>query len=429
MDFCKLWSFNTENTRMKAIIYMPGLGTSFTDQSLATFSNRYAKALDINDPQEQKKFQIKFREEQFGIDGSLTTKIAAIHEEVNGKTNHIIDIYEFNYTNELTQSFKQKNVLLKIFSLTAIILINFPKIVLRAIFSIFKKVGGVSEASPFQFIYAGLILLLLAFFGLLLVASFPVTLGSMVPAESLPEFNNFLENYWMGNRVQDIYDLLRNKAKYIIGFFALFYLVVPDLKLFVIEMATEFICIIRYFSTGRNRLNLTGKFEELLEKVSEENNKYENVSVMAYSFGSVIALDTIFPMKGATSFRVSNKITELVTIGCPFDFINLYWRSYFGHREYQSNTIANWFNVYSTTDILSSNFRKDGKEADAQHSVSTKGIVPTNIPFNVLSKQHYNPFRVLMLSGLRAHGMYWEEQVNSASCFTSLVAHQQQITE
>lgn len=412
---------------MKAIIYMPGLGANFTDQSLSVFANRYTKALDINDPDERKKFQIKFREEAFGIDGNLVTKIAGIYEQSNQDSKHIIDIYELDYVNELTQSFRRKNILSKIFSLTAIIAINFPKIIIQSIVSIFKKVGGVSEASPFQFIYAGFILLLLATFGLLLIASFPVTLGNMVPAESLPEFNNFLENYWLGNRINDFYIFLSDKAKYIIGFFALFYLVMPDFKLFVIEMATEFICIIRYFSTGRNRLNLTGKFEELLEKVAEDNDKYEDVSVMAYSFGSVIALDTIFPMTGSTSFRVSNKITELVTIGCPYDFIHLYWRSYYAHREYTSETIKNWYNIYSTVDILSSNFRKDGKEAPAQHSVTQNGIKPTNIPFNVLAEQHYNPIRVIMLAGLRAHGMYWEEQLNSASCFTSLVARQQKI--
>lgn len=407
---------------MEAIIYMPGLGSSFTDQSIASFAHRYVKAVDINDPNEKKKFCIKVREENFGIDGGLKTQVAAVYEELNQESKHIIDIYEFSYIDELTSSFKKNNLVYKTFMLSTILFLNVPKVAYHTIRRIFRKRGGISEGSSGQFMYAAFILMLLAAFGLLLVASFPVAIGDLVDLKHLPAFNNFLEKYWLGRRIEEAYILMRGKAEYLIGFFALFYLVMPDFKLFVTEMATEFICMIRYFSAGKNRLNLTGKFEELLEKVAEEEKDYDQVTVMAYSFGTMVALDTIFPMTGATSFRVADKITNLVTIGCPFDFVRLYWKSYFAEREYKSSTIKNWYNVYSTTDILSSNFRKDNKEGAADRSVTDMAIVPTNLPFNVLPKKRFNPIGFIMLSGIRAHGMYWEDQLNSASCLTTLVA-------
>lgn len=413
---------------MKAIIYMPGLGTSFTDQSVETFAQRYAKAIDINDPEVKKKYSAKFRDENFGTDGSLTTKVAAIFEANGADQKHIIDVYEFSYIDELTRGFKKQNVFTKILNLFTILIGNMPKVAYYTLRRFWNKTGGISEGSSGQFLYAAFILFVLAASGIILIASFPVALGDMMEVKNNEALTDFLTSTYLGNFIDWSFTKVRGWSEYMIGLFALFYLFMPDLKIFILEMATEFICMIKYFSIGKNRLNLIGKFEEILEYVAESENDYDSVEVIAYSFGSVLAIDTIFPMKGATSARVAEKLDRLVTIGCPFDFINLYWKRYYEAREYKSSTIQSWHNIYSTTDILSSNFRPDSIEGEAQRSVTTNAIMPINVPFNVLSKDRYNPIRFLMLAGIKAHGMYWEDQVNSASCFTSLVAHQQQLT-
>ena len=412
---------------MEAIIYIPGMGTNFSDQSLGTFAHRYAKALDINDPDEKKKFNIKIREESFGIDESLKTNVAAIHENSSEGTKHIIDIYEFQYVDELTESFRKKNVFNKTLILSSVIFPNIPKIIGYSFRAIFKKTrGGISEGNPGQFIYAFGILTLLASFGLLLILSFPAAFDKMVEVNKLPaDVQLFFTDYWVGRKLYILYQGLKGISEYVIGFFALFYLFAPNFKTFIAEMATEFISLIRYLSVGKNRLNLTGKFEELLEKVSEADEEYDDVTVISYSFGSVIAIDTIFPMKGSTSYRVSDKLSTLVTIGCPYDFINMYWRHYYSDREFESNTLKRWYNIYSQTDILSSNFRKDNKEGSSQYSITEKGIVPINIPYHVLGYQKHGFQSTVKLTGLRAHGMYWEDQRNSASCFTSLIALRQ----
>uniref|UniRef100_UPI00404796B9 hypothetical protein n=3 Tax=Roseivirga sp. TaxID=1964215 RepID=UPI00404796B9 len=407
---------------MEAIIFMPGLGSGLNDQSLNAFAYRYVKAVDINDPDEKKKFSIKVREENYGVDGSLKTKVAAVYQEFNQTTEQVIDIYEFDYIEQLTADFKRKNVISKILMLSAILVINIPKTIYFNLKRLFSKTGGISEGNTGQFLYASFILFLLAFFGLLLIASFPVAITDLVNEKYLAEFKAFLDGNKLGQFIEGAYGQLRGRAQYLIGFFALFYLVMPDFKLFVVEMATEFICMIQYLSVGKNRLNLTGKFEELLEKVSEDNNEYDKVTVIAYSFGSIVALDTIFPMKGATSFRVANKITGLVTIGCPYDFVNLYWKSYFTDREFKAKNIRHWHNLYSTADILSSNFRKDSKEGTSEVTVVAEALKPTNLSFNVLPKKQFNVVGFFLLSGIRAHGMYWEDQLNSASCLTTLVS-------
>ena len=72
---------------MEAIIFMPGLGTGLTDQSLCSFADRYVKAIDINEPNERKKVSIKIREESFGLDSSLKTQLAAVMKILIRKPN------------------------------------------------------------------------------------------------------------------------------------------------------------------------------------------------------------------------------------------------------------------------------------------------------------------------------------------------------
>ena len=414
---------------MEAIIYMPGLGSGLSDQSLNTFSYRYVKAVDINEPNEKKKYSIKIREENFGIDGSLKTQVAGVFEELNQETKHIIDIYEYSYIEELTTEFRKTSIIYKTFLLSVILALNGPKVMWHTIRKLFKQRGGISEGHSGQFLYAAFILGILTLFGVLLVASFPVAIGDLVDVKNLPQFKHFLENYKLGQAIESFYSLLRGKAEYLIGFFALFYLVMPDIKFFITEMATQFICMIRYFSAGKNRLNLTGKFEELLEKVCEDENDYDQVTIIAYSFGTMVALDTMFPMVGATSHRVAAKITHLVTIGCPYDFVRLYWKSYYEEREFKATNLRKWYNIYSAADILSSNFRKDHQVGPANLSVTANGVTPENLPFNVLPKKRFNLIGFIMLSGIRAHGMYWEDQLNSSSCLTTLVAKRHETEE
>lgn len=124
--------------------------------------------------------------------------------------------------------------------------------------------------------------------------------------------------------------------------------------------AVEFLCLNYYLSMGDRRNVLIGHVSALLEDICEQG-QYERIHVLAYSFGSVVALDALFPILREPTTRF-NKIDTLVTIGCPLDTIRLFWPQYFRERRKLRDVPKRWLNIYSRVDVLSSNFNNRDSE-------------------------------------------------------------------
>jgi hypothetical protein len=410
---------------MKAIIYLPGLGVSVFDQSVDSVALRLKKAIDINNPLPSSRYSVEVRKENYGLENNLTTQVALI-SETGGNPKNAIDLYELDYAKELTTRFENQNVILKTFQLFIAIASN-----LHRVFGVFFTSKALTIGARFQFLYAMIILLTLAIFGLLLVASFPVFLAETVKPAPGSDLQNFFDHTYLGNVIVYAYESLVGKSEYFVGIFAGLYLIFPDLKNRITILATEFVCLINYFSLGERRLGIIGKFEDLLEHIAEQNShqednqgnplpKYDEVIILAYSFGSLIALDVLFPSTQICSERTGQKVKTLITIGCPFDLIRAYWPRYYKDRVVCSKLQA-WYNIYSSSDALSSNFRDDDLNAESSYTLTPDAIKPTNVSFDVIPHMSKTSMNFFLLMGFRAHRLYWDEQRNSASCFNNLV--------
>jgi hypothetical protein len=249
---------------MKAIIYLPGLGVSVFDQSVESVALRLKKAIDINNPAPSKKYQVDVRKEKYGLENNLETNIARIVEQ-GGDPQKGIDLFELDYAKELTERFENQNVILKTFQLLIAIVANFHRLI-----GVFFNTKALSVGARFQFLYAMMILLLLGLFGLFLIASFPVFFAEAVKPAPGSDLLNFFQHTIVGNWIGDTYDFLVGKSSYFVGVFAGLYLIFPNLKNRITVLATEFVCLINYFSLGERRLSIIGKFEDLLEHISEQ---------------------------------------------------------------------------------------------------------------------------------------------------------------
>src|SRR5207247_5225157 len=84
--------------------------------------------------------------------------------------------------------------------------------------------------------------------------------------------------------------------------------------------ATGYVSVMSYFRYGERRGDLSGNLARLMQHLAERGKvKYSRVDLVAYSFGTIVALDALFPPRGQ-SVRTFSDIGRLVTIGCPFDF-------------------------------------------------------------------------------------------------------------
>lgn len=428
-------------SQQQAIIYIPGI-TRHRDQnkSIESFAYRIKKAIDINSTEGTSKYGVDIQKRNFGKDDKLECKVANIYKWNGDKKVGVYDIYELDYNNELTGKFQDQNVFLKTIWLFYALMSKFPRVLHVLVNSGIK---GISIRDKVQAFLLGFILFCLSAYGLTLISALMAELGDKFYLINIPPITKIIEIPPV--QVPDIlipaYNLLAFTADKLYSFFAIIilnmknlivayreyvlssaaaiFLLLPDFRNSVTNTATDYLCLVNYFNIGERRLTIIGKFEELLENVMERERKYEAINVYAYSFGSIIALDTLFPYDGRTSERIRTKVNSLVTIGCPYDFIRVYWPNYFANRKKSNIKLHSWYNIYSAVDILSSNFRNDAQEKDPEFAIS-EGTYPSNIVFNVISPQQMNFLSMLMLTGLRSHAMYWDDTECSASCFSSL---------
>jgi hypothetical protein len=196
----------------------------------------------------------------------------------------------------------------------------------------------------------------------------------------------------------------------------------PKLRETLLKGALTYTCVIEYITYGERRDVIAGHFLDLLEHIAEKD-KYRQIHVIAYSFGSIVAIDALFPANQKASDRYS-LIQTLSTIGCPFDLVRMFWATYFESRYGKPDWPRQWLNVYSPLDALASDFYDHDKKGDTEKGlklVEGGERMPKNLVYRSGSVQ-FSPLAALALQGIRAHADYWESEYESeVSCFTDIV--------
>lgn len=409
-----------------AIIFIPGLGQEFVDQSFENIARRIALAFERQAKTPQSKFAVKMNNESCGSDSQpeKNYQVATILREdkkeneegiKNSQAVPLIDVYGLNYHSLLTKDYYSPNLLVNAVRLFLSIFINIPKLI-----PLFF--GGQRKAKTFteklQTLYATFVLaLLIVYMVILLSASLNVVLSPFPEAiRNLKESEVFSILYsWL------------NDSTVVIIIIAIIEVFKPNIKESFTKASIEYAGTVDYLALGVNRNILIGKLTDLFEEIAEKSD-YENIHVIAYSFGTIIAIDTIFPIERMPTERF-HALKTLVTIGCPFDLIRLLWLNYFLRRQGFANTPKRWLNIYSPVDILSSNFRNDNKDDESEKTINAvnlhhaQKVKPENVIYSEgFDVNNLSLINWLTLIGIRAHAMYWEKTFQSEiSCFDILI--------
>jgi hypothetical protein len=253
------------------------------------------------------------------------------------------------------------------------------------------------------------------------------------------------------------------------------FLLRPSWKAGVTAMGNTYLYFYYYLGYGRVRPEVVGQFRTLVEKVAELTTVvkvqradgtevdqaaplYERIHVVGYSFGSVVALDSLYPFNQEPPGRFS-VVDAFVTIACPFDVIRTYFTeypdppavadpasaarpdppySYFEKRDALPDAPKRWLNIYSLSDVMSSNFRDDERVDVASRGIGLRPegtarrqgapqpgpLAPQqNVhfvgPYNAATTTFWDLFT---LYGIRSHAGYWgqgnEIEVN---CFDVII--------
>ncbi len=400
---------------MKIGIYIPGLGYGLGKVTLSTYANSFARALDKNDENKLYEYGVKIDKKVFASNGGQQEiTVARIYKKLpeNQTEEDVYKFYEFNYEDTFTEKTIKTNILGKSLRMIWGIGRMLPVFILTC----FHR--GLSGKQKFQSLYFFFVLILLSFVTALILPSlFAIVADNFKGSKDL--IKNALSHspYWTNFAI-----CIKNISHYIVVLTSALAILLPGIQKKMSVAADEYLCVHYYLKYGEGRQALVGNLSNLIEKVSETEKDYDGFEIHGYSFGSIIALDTLFPGKSQqTDFRTSNEITQLVSVGCPYDFIRVYYPYYFANRQDVSSHLKKWYNINCETDILSSNFRNDPKTGDGDVKVTPGAILVNNIMYDVAPVNGIKFFDYLLLMSFSTHRMYWSEDADGMSFFTNYI--------
>jgi hypothetical protein len=198
------------------------------------------------------------------------------------------------------------------------------------------------------------------------------------------------------------------------------------------QLIGMFLSFNRYLDNGLGRATCTGKFNDLLEHILEKEPR--RVDIIAYSMGSLIALDALFPSGGDPNYRLGY-ITTVSTVGCPFDIVRTFWPDYFAGRTISGQSLK-WINVFSPVDLLGSNFANDDGDAATRginatcpagnalpEEMKQNALIPkVNLDYDHAGRKELNLPDAIFGGAYLAHSQYWvQDNPYAESCFNVLI--------
>jgi hypothetical protein len=381
-------------------IYLSGLGQSTNKESVEKYAARYIKELEYSTSginYYTKVEKIYYNEDQ----SSLAVRIFQYpkEEQKTDKDTLIYTFYDFEYNELINQKLQNKNLLFKNIALLLLVVRKFP----RLIVSLFKKTTYTKGGQTF---YMFLLFLIMALAVLLI---FPSLLG-FIGGKNLAFIKEHLYVWQI-----DLLRFLRELTKVTLPITSLAIIFIPESSTLLTKVAAEFTTIDNYIQYGEQAQIIQGNLDVLIEYIVE-NEENPNIHFHTYSFGSVIALDALFPLGNEPSANIQNNIKLLITVGAPYEFIDNYYPNFYRKRINKMSEKIEWINVYSTMDAFASNFRKDNKVGDAKYGIMGQKEIPINLNYEIARREKYNLFSFLTLKHITMHQSYWDDSKSGQSC-------------
>ncbi len=448
-----------------AIIFIPGLGQDIQDipaQKIDVIARKLAESLNVQlDRPDLQTRVVGGRDEEYGGTAYTTpVRTIATLEPGSEELNELADIYEFDYRENLYKRFKARNPIYKALTMEGILLGVMPKF-FRSMFR-----SGQNARDKIQMFLVGGIMLTMAVYMVILVGTALVT---VTPEEYIATSWNQIKHFvtGSGNDVQmqdrlahnalvstdndtaeqnksstaDNGGLLKRFQYLIVIFAALGLFQKKSIKEVMRTISTEYACASNYFRLGSQKTAILGQGTALLEHIAEKKDKYRHVHIIAYSFGSLVAIDMLFPHTSPVT-RIKT-VHSLITIGCPLNLIRTYWPAYYKQRKQLKGIPEHWSNIYTPQDVFGTCFKsreeeRKGEEESTQAKKKDicqepgieiiepvrKIVRPTSeIEYNIGAQAAgYNIFDILALKGIKIHSSYWTaNEAPELSCFDVII--------
>jgi hypothetical protein len=387
----------------KVGVYISGLGQSFHKEDVQKYAERFKNELLFNE--RGSVFKLKSEIITYSVDKKAKVVRILRRDDSSIGFKVFYSFYEFEYHELLTERFNKQNILYKNLILCSLVLKKLPQLIKRIfVHDHYNR--------PYLSFYAFSVLFIISLAIILLIPATVDMVSGFKGGRSLIDFFN-LDFIKESSLIKNIYRLSVPLVTFIL-------LLVPESKTIITSVATEFACADRYLSDGIQNQLILGNLDLLVEFISE-NEPDSKIQFHCYSFGSLVAMDFLFPLGNIPSTNTTLFVDALITIGNPYEFINSYYSTYFLNRNSTMEQRIKWMNVYSMSDALSSNFRTDSSRGKAAFGLNGFTLKPVNLNYEVSPDKSQNFFNFITMDGIRMHRLYWDAETNGQSCVRVLL--------
>jgi hypothetical protein len=162
---------------------------------------------------------------------------------------------------------------------------------------------------------------------------------------------------------------------------------------------------LQYLDGHRYRDTVTQTLEEAIDGLLDDGWTCP-FHVLGYSFGSLVAIDALFPMSGppAENDRMGAAIKSLTTIGSPADAVRLYFPNYYP-RDFARAPQLPWTNVFNAADVFGSNFTDGSDLNQAESHLTFGGVTITSLRY---TDEKLSLAKALKGAGFKTHCGYWD---------------------
>jgi hypothetical protein len=397
------------NSRI-AVIWVPGLYAT-ANTAVDAVARRLAYALDRRAATPGASFRVGERIEEIDRGKAGKIKRASITRQDAAGEAAAVDVFELDYAPTLLRPHLEATALRRWLEATWVVI---SALILAL--ATYRHRGGKTLMEKLQLVFGALWLLMLVGYVWILFIGVVVAINALFELD-LGRWLGLVEGGW-------------ETASWVTGGLLVLALgasaTIPAMRARLEQAGAATISAFAYLRVGRQRAALTGHLADLVEHIAEEGPAYRRLDIVANSFGSLIAMDALFPHGNAPEPRLA-MVKGLVTIGCPYDAVRAFWPGYAAGRQALDGAPSGWLNVYSPLDVFGSNFRDDAADAQPELPVAESahdGHKPVNHVFATgQTSGSLTLLDVLVLGGFRAHGRYWgdlEEAENT--CFNAVVS-------
>ena len=403
-------------------IYITGLGQSFNNETVEKYAERVVNELKFNTTGID--YLLEVEKKTYGVNNRETTLVNIYKTDWVKPQELVYRLYDFKYHEILTERFNKNNILIKSSILLTLVIKKIPQVVKR----LFIRDG---YTKPYLALYAFVMLLIVS---MSIFFLFPAIIDVLVEIigkvthlfdtgtveaakATLPKENSTM--------IEGVLTTLKDFSRTVSPIIAFIIILIPQSQTMVTTMATEFACVDNYIVNGEQSQIVLGHLDALVDHVTEQNRD-SRLHFHCYSFGSLLAMDYLFPITQVIRKDTMDYTDVLITIGNPYEFINSYYPNFYSSRYAVMQDKLTWLNIYSISDALATNFRKDEKKAEAQFGIKEIPLKPVNLNYEPSQYKPFNLYNFLSFHSIRVHKCYWDSSPSGQSCMGILVPYMMQ---